>query len=400
MASPNQSHIEKSRFTTVSKEKMSLGRRVSAICHNARYYSVKARPTVQTLDRIEDFPAGSTILSMIQPTGQFHLGNYLGAIRSWKQLSETDSANTKYLFAIADLHAITTPQDPRELKRRRYEAIASLLASGLDHDKCTLYHQSSVPEHTELNWYLTSIASMGNLNRMTQWKLKSQLQQNSSIYDDNVLDNTRAGLLCYPVLQAADILIYKATHVPVGDDQSQHLELCRGLANSFNHQFKTKFFPIPKTLLTPAKKILSLRNPSKKMSKSDPDQNSSLFMTETPENIMKKVRKATTDSIQGKVYFDPINRPGVSNMINIISGLTNKSIDETVSDLEWIQDHKQLKDHLIELLIEEFKEKRRVYNELIGDFAYLDTICKSGTGKARQIALANIVEIRKIMGLD
>lgn len=376
-------------------------RRLSLRSNHGRYYSVKPRTrSVQTIDKIDEFPAGSTIFSMIQPTGQFHLGNYLGAIRSWKQLSETESPNTKYIFGIADLHAITSPQDPKELKSRRYEAIASLLASGLSHDKCILYHQSSVPEHTELNWYLTSIASMGSLNRMTQWKLKSHLQQNSSIYDEKVLDNTRAGLLCYPVLQAADILIYKATHVPVGDDQSQHLELCRGLANSFNHQFKTKYFPVPRTLLTPAKKILSLRNPAKKMSKSDPEQSSSIYITETPENIRKKIRRATTDSIQGKVYFDPVARPGVSNMINIISGLTNKPIDETVTDLQWIQDHKQLKDHLVELLVEEFKDKRRLYNELTQDHAYLDTICKSGTEKARQIALTNIIEIRKIIGLD
>ncbi|KAK6465590.1 mitochondrial tryptophanyl-tRNA synthetase [Scheffersomyces coipomensis] len=370
-----------------------------------RFYSTNSGSTittnsVQTIQGIEKFPNNSTIFSLIQPTGKIHIGNYLGAINSWKELSEVESEGTKYLFGTADLHAITQTIDAKILKQYRMEAIASLISSGLNPEKCILFHQSAVPEHSELNWYLTCITSMGMLNRMTQWKSKAHQDQTSSIFEEKVLEQTKAGLLCYPVLQAADILIYKSTHVPVGDDQSQHLELTRNLAQSFNHIYKTKFFPMPKTLLTPAKKILSLRNPLKKMSKSDVDQSSCIYVTESSEEISKKIRKATTDSIQGKIYYDPVGRPGVSNLINIISGLTKKSIDETVVDLQWINDHKQLKDHVTELIVEEFKEKRHMYDQLLNDVAYLDKICQQGRDKAREIASDNIKQIRGIIGLD
>ncbi|KAK6201298.1 mitochondrial tryptophanyl-tRNA synthetase [Scheffersomyces amazonensis] len=362
--------------------------------------SVLSTKSVQTIQGIEKFPTNSTIFSLIQPTGKIHLGNYLGAIRSWKDLSEIESEGTRYLFGTADLHAITVPKQAQQLKQYRVEAIASLIASGLDVTKCTLFHQSSVPEHTELNWYLTTITSMGMLNRMTQWKSKANQEESSSIFEEKVLEKTKAGLLCYPVLQAADILIYRSTHVPVGDDQSQHLELTRNIASSFNHVFGKDYFPIPKTLLTPAKKILSLRNPSKKMSKSDPDQNSCVYVTESPDEIAKKIRKATTDSIQGKLYYDPEQRPGVSNLINIISGLTRKSIDDTVTDLQWVKDHKQLKDQVTELLVEEFNPKRHLYEQLLNDKPYLDKICREGTDKAREIASVNIGQIRALIGLD
>lgn len=356
--------------------------------------------SVNVIDSVPKFPPNSTIFSLIQPTGKIHLGNYLGAIRNWKDLSESQSPGTKYIFGIADLHAITVPQNPAKLKENRYEAIASLLSAGIDPDACILYHQSSVPEHTELNWILTCITSMGSLNRMTQWKLKSQQIETSTIFDEDVLGKTKAGLLCYPVLQAADILIFKSTHVPVGDDQSQHLELCRNIASTFNHTFKTNYFPLPSTLLTPAKKMLSLRNPTKKMSKSDADQNSCIYVTESPDAIAKKIKKATTDSIQGKIYYDPENRPGISNLINIISGLSRKSVVDTVEDLLWVKDHKQLKDHVTELIVEEFADKRHLFNELMTDFSYLDLICKVGTTKAREVTLVNIQEIKKIVGLD
>lgn len=363
----------------------------------ARSYSLSS---VNVMETIPTFPENSTIFSLIQPTGKIHLGNYLGAIRNWKDLSESQSPGSRYIFGIADLHAITIPQEPTRLREHRHEAIASLVSAGIDPEKCILYHQSSVPEHTELNWILTCITSLGSLNRMTQWKLKSLQGDSSSIFDEEVLGKTKAGLLCYPVLQAADILIFKSTYVPVGDDQSQHLELCRNIAATFNHTYKCNYFPLPRTLLTPAKKILSLRNPVKKMSKSDADQNSCIYVTESPDTIAKKIRKATTDSIQGKVYYDPENRPGVSNLINIISGLSRKSIPETVDGLLWINNHKQLKDHATELIVEEFKEKRCLFNNLMEDRAYLDQICKAGTTKAREITLVNIRDIKKIVGLD
>ena len=210
------------------------------------------------------------------------------------------------------------------------------------------------------------MTSMGALNRMTQWKLKAQQLDNSSILEDNVLEKTKAGLFCYPALQAADILLYKSTHVPVGDDQSQHLELCRSIAKTFNSTYKTNVFPLPKTLLTPAKKILSLKNPQKKMSKSDPVATSCVYVTDSPEDIQFKIRKATTDSIQGSIYYDPIERPGVSNLINIVSGISNKPVDE----------------------------------ELMKDKVYLDSICSQGRDKARELALVNLHQVKSIIGMD
>lgn len=355
--------------------------------------------SVQT-SAISKFPEGSTIYSLIQPTGRIHLGNYLGAIRNWRDISSIESRDTKYIFGIADLHALTLPQDPVILKKNRYEAIASILAAGIDPEKCILYHQSSVPEHAELNWILTCITSMGYLNRMTQWKLKAKTGDDSSVYQDEVLANVKAGLLCYPILQTADILLYKSTHVPVGDDQSQHLELCRHTASNFNHAFKTNFFPQPKTLLTPTKKVLSLRNPAKKMSKSDIDQNSCIYVNDSFEITSKKIRKATTDSIQGKITYDPIERPGVSNLLTIISGLTRKPMETTVDELLWITNHKELKDYVSELLEAEFKDTRQLFDELTKNTEYLDKICKNGNDRARSIASTNMKEIKKLTGLD
>lgn len=358
--------------------------------------------TVQEIKQTDaTLPSNSTIFSLIQPTGKIHLGNYLGAVKSWRTLSESNTDPTnKFIYGIADLHAITIPKNPQELKDYRYNAIASLLASGLDTSKCILFFQSSVPEHAELNWFLTCLTSMGALNRMTQWKSKAQQQESSSIFEDNVLEKTKAGLFCYPALQAADILLYKSTHVPVGDDQSQHLELCRNIARTFNSTFNTDYFPLPNTLLTPAKKVLSLKNPAKKMSKSDPVATSCVYVTDSPSDIELKIRKATTDSIQGTIYYDPIERPGVSNLINIVSGLTNKSIDEVVESLSHVTNHKQLKDYVTSVIIEEFDPKRQLYEELMKDRSYLEQICSQGRDTAREIALANLQEVKVIMGLD
>lgn len=358
--------------------------------------SVRRASTISVGQRF-DIPANSRIFSLIQPTGKIHLGNYLGAISNWKDISETPSDGSQFIYGIADLHSITLPYDPRQLKVLRYEAIASLIASGLDPQRCIIFHQSAVPEHSELMWILTCLTSMGALNRMTQWKLKAKLE--NGMINEQTFGQTKAGLLNYPILQAADILIYRSTHVPVGEDQSQHLELCRDIAQIFNTTYNTDFFPLPKTLLTPTKKILSLRNPAKKMSKSDKDQSSSVYVTEDEDSISKKIRKATTDSIQ-EIYYDPETRPGVSNLINIISGLTRKPIDETVKEIDWIKNHKQLKDHVTALIIDEFKQKRHLYDELMKDVGYLDQVCNHGREKASAIARDNIKQIKAITGLD
>ncbi|RLV90480.1 Tryptophan--tRNA ligase mitochondrial [Spathaspora sp. JA1] len=359
----------------------------------------KTARTVQEISKHQHLPNNSRVFSLIQPTGKFHIGNYLGAIQSWKTLSETESPGTQYIFGIADLHAITTGVK-KDLKQNRYEAMAGILACGLDPEKSILFFQSSVPEHAELHWYLTCLTSMGQLNRMTQWKSKAKQLGEDESDQLKFLQHTKAGLLCYPILQAADILIYRSTHVPVGDDQCQHLEMCRSVATNFNHSYKTDFFPIPQTLLTPAKKILSLTNPTKKMSKSDLDQNSCIYITDSPEVIAKKIRKATTDSIQGQVYFDPETRPGVSNLINILSGVTNKSIDQTVQDLSYVENHKQLKDHVTDVLVNEFKHQRELYQDLMKDELYLQKICHEGRDRARELATKNIEEVRQIIGMD
>lgn len=355
------------------------------------------RSSSVSLSRKFDVAPNSRIFSLIQPTGKIHLGNYLGAICNWKDISETSSEGSQYIYGIADLHSLTLPYDPKQLKVLRYEAIASLIASGVDPDRCILFHQSAVPEHSELMWILTCLTSMGALNRMTQWKLKAKIE--SGTVSEQSFGQTKAGLLNYPILQAADILIYRSTHVPVGEDQSQHIELCRDIAQTFNSTYNTEFFPLPKTLLTPTKKILSLRNPAKKMSKSDKDQSASVYVTEDEASISKKIRRATTDSIQS-IYFDPENRPGVSNLINIVSGLTRKSIEDTVKEIDWIKNHKQLKDHVTELIIEEFKPKRHLYDELMKDVGHLEKVCNLGREKASAIARKNINEVKAIAGLD
>lgn len=357
--------------------------------------------TVQTVTKLGEFPPNSTIYLLIQPTGKIHLGNYLGAVRNWKDLAleaEKQEVPSKCIFGTADLHAITIFKDPSELRKFRYEAMASLLAAGLNPEKCILYHQSSVPEHTQLSWILTCLTNIGSLNRMTQWKLKAHIDGN--IFNDEEVGKAKAGLLCYPVLQAADVLLYKSTHVPVGDDQSQHLELTRGIATSFNHSYKTNMFPLPKTLLTPTKKILSLRNPEKKMSKSDPDQNSCIFVNEEPEVIARKIRKATTDSIQGRIYYDPQERPGVSNLINIVSGIKRISIAEAEKEMEWMVSHKQLKDYVTEVIVEELRPHRHLFDELMTDKAYLEQIASEGTRKAREIASVNMRQIVELTGFD
>lgn len=356
------------------------------------------KPTVATLNSLATFPPDSRIFSMIQPTGKIHLGNYLGALKNWKDISYSAPAEVKCLFGTADLHSLTALPDANTLRQNREGAIASILALGLDPKKCIIFHQSSIPEHAELNWILVCLTSMGSLNRMTQWKLKSQVGESLSIYSDQVMGQTKAGILLYPVLQAADVLLYNSSHVPVGDDQVQHLELCRNIASTFNHTYG-EHFKLPQTLLTPTKKIASLRSPEKKMSKSDADQNSSIYMTDAPDVIAKKFRKAVTDSVQGAITFDPETRPGVLNLVNILSGIHNKSIEETVKDLQWVKDHKTLKDHVTEAVVEEFKPRRELYEKLILDRGYLEEVCAEGTEQAREIAQANISEIKRKVGL-
>ncbi|CCH43813.1 Tryptophanyl-tRNA synthetase [Wickerhamomyces ciferrii] len=362
----------------------------SIMAHAARNLGqIRLNSTVKTTSydpRKQEIPEHSTLFSMIQPTGMFHLGNYLGAVRAWKDLTDYAPDSTKLIFGTADLHAITIPKPAKDIRKFRSEAIASILASGVNHERAIIYHQSALPEHAELNWILSTLAGTGYLNRMTQWKSKSE-----------GLDNSSLGLFAYPVLQAADILLFKSTHVPVGDDQVQHLELCRTLAESFNKQFG-KTFKLPTTLLAPTKKILSLRDPLKKMSKSDKDQNATIYINETSDEIAKKIKKAVTDSTSTHFNYDPENRPGVSNLINIISGIQRKSIQEVESDISDFKDHKTFKDYVCYVINEEINEPRRKFEELVQNSNYLNKIVQEGNEKARAIASVNIKEFKQKVG--
>lgn len=371
------------------------------------------KETVQTVDYKStiNIPPNSTIFSMIQPTNRFHIGNYLGTIKIWRDFANNDQLlspqyNTKLLFGIADLHAITTPKpDPLQFKKARIEAIASIIASGISPEKAIIFTQSAIPEHSELFWIMSCLSGMGYLNRMTQWKSKSAgVSSTDSVFDEEILKKTKAGVFMYPVLQAADILLYQSTHVPVGEDQAQHLELCRHVCNLFNKQYgNAQFkFPEPRTVLAPTKKILSLRDPLKKMSKSDADQNSCIYITEDANTIQRKLRKAVTDSITDEPWqYDPAKRPGVSNLINIVSGLTNQGTDLVVQQLhaKGVADHKQLKDYVSDVVIKELAGAKNKFEELMDNEEYLLKVIDEGNLKAREIAVENIKRVKQCIGL-
>ncbi|KAG7860281.1 hypothetical protein KL939_001767 [Ogataea angusta] len=342
-------------------------------------------------------PQGSMLVSGIQPTGAFHLGNYLGATKTWHTIAQKLDSSSQMILFIADLHSLTVPQNYALLKRQRFEAYASLLACGLDPAKVTIYHQAAVPEHTQLQWALTCFAGMGLLNRMTQWKAKADLKGDAQI--QNELGAVKLGLFAYPVLMAADVLLFNATHVPVGQDQAQHLELTRDLVSAFNKQTKTKFFNLPKTLMAPSNKILNLRDPSKKMSKSDPDELTKITITEDPKSMRLKIMKATTDSIDGPLTFDPEQRPGISNLITIYSAIANQTIEETVPRIKDLS-KRELKELVADAVVKELQEPNRIYKELIASPELLHKLSLEGAEKARAVASKNLKQVYKILGLD
>lgn len=353
----------------------------------------------------------STIFSMIQPTGVFHVGNYLGAVRSWVDLQESSPAGTKLIFGVADLHALTVPKDdPKGLRFCRRQAVASMLATGIDPEKCIVFQQSQVAGHTRLYWQLSTVVGMGYMNRMNQWKSKANLDDSASLFEPNMdtaqaLSKLHLGLFAYPALQAADILIYKANYVPVGEDQSQHLELTRHITAAFNRHYPNAdtgkpIFPEPKTIFAPFKKVASLRDPSKKMSKSDPDPTSCIYIPDSPDRISKCIRRAVTDSIQGPITFDPVNRPGIANLLEVASGFLRKESGQEVLDELRPADHRHLKDSVADIIIEGLKPVRERYAQLMTDMDYLDLISARGAEKARAIASETMAEVDRAIGLD
>ncbi|CCC69522.1 hypothetical protein NCAS_0C05320 [Naumovozyma castellii] len=357
--------------------------------------SMNSKGTVQNTDyALQDIsqtlPSDATIFSLIQPTGKFHLGNYLGATRIWKQISQSKQPTQTAIFGVADLHAITVPKpDPMEFLQCRREALASILSLGIDPQNAIMMYQSEVPQHTQLHWVLSTFTSMGVLNRMTQWKAKAKSNHMS----------VKLGLFSYPVLQAADILLYKATHVPVGDDQCQPLELCRSIAQQFNQFYGDEnFFPIPRTILAPTKKILSLGDPLKKMSKSDPNKDSNIYVNDAADVIVKKIRKAVTDSVTGPITFDPVNRPGVSNLLNMVSGITQREMSAVEQEVSHLSHLGEFKNYVAEIVVEELRGPRERYEQLMNEPEYLKQVGDQGAERARAIAEVNMRQVYRMMG--
>lgn len=322
------------------------------------------------------------IVSGIQPTGQIHIGNYLGAIKQWIELQDQHEC----VFFIADLHALTVPYSPQELLLQIKEKVIAYIAAGIDPSKSIIFVQSKVREHSELCWLLNTICPIGELERMTQYKDKSkQLKQ-----------NINAGLLDYPVLQAADVLLYKGEAVPVGKDQEQHVELMRSLAKKFNQKFG-QTFPEPEVILPESgEKIMSLTNPKKKMSKSD-EPKSYISLFDSPEEINRKVMSATTDS--GKdIKYNLTKKPGISNLLTIYSLFQDTSIQKIENQFVK-KSYIEFKKSLAELIINYLEPFRRKQKELLSQKEHLQEILRRGQLQAQSIAQETMEEVRKKMGL-
>ena len=330
------------------------------------------------------------IFSGIQPTGNLHLGNYLGAIKNWVKLQ----ADFSSIFSIVDLHAITVPQEPLKLRASIHEVTAAIIASGIDTNKSILFNQSSVKEHAELAWIFNCVCRIGWLNRMTQFKEKAGKNR----------ENATVGLYSYPVLMAADILLYKATHVPVGDDQKQHIELARDIASSFNNMFtldnENNFFSLPEPqIFGPATRVMSLRDGTKKMSKSDPSDASRINLTDTKEEISSKIKKAKTDPNPLPETVDELKkRPEAFNLLNIYSSLSNQTLDKTVENFVG-KGFSHFKPKLIELAVENLNPISSEMRYLLKDTKAIDKILKTGEIKAREIAEPVLKDVKSLVGL-
>ena len=332
--------------------------------------------------------AHKRIVSGTRATGGLHLGNYIGALKQWKAFVDREN-DADFLYFIADLHAITTPFEPSELQTNTLEIAAAYIASGLDIDKVTLFAQSAVPEHTYLQWLFTSVTPLGWLNRMTQFKDKAGKKR----------DNASLGLFAYPVLQAADVLLYQATHVPVGEDQKQHIELSREIAGAFNHRFKQDFFILPEpVILQEGARIMSLRDGTSKMSKSAQSDMSRINLMDDADAIAKKVRKAKTDPDPLPESWGELSeRPEAKNLITIYAALSDMSRQE-ILDKYAGQPFSVFKPALADLMVATIGPVCKEMNKLMDDRAYLERLLASGAGKAREIATPVLLQAREAMG--
>lgn len=333
------------------------------------------------------------VVSGIQPTGNLHLGNYLGAIRNWVKMQDEGEC----LFFLADLHAISQPHVPAELTANTREMAAALIACGIDTDKSILFNQTQVPAHSQLQWLLNGTARMGWLNRMTQWKDKAGKNR----------EGASVALFTYPVLQAADVLLYQATHVPVGEDQKQHLELARDIAQKFNNDFGVagsewgeEIFTLPEPIIPPeAARIMSLRDGSAKMSKSDPSDMSRINLTDDADSIMQKVRKAKTDPEPLPSEKEGLTgRPEAENLVGIYAALQGSSVDTVLSQFGG-QGFGAFKPALGELLVNKLAPIAERFNALRQDTAAIDAALQKGAAKARALAEPTLDRTYKALGL-
>ncbi len=322
------------------------------------------------------------IFSGFQPTGNLHLGNYLGAIRAWVDMQHQYES----LFCIVDLHAITVPQDPAKLRAAIRETAAAYIACGIDPVKNIIFPQSAVAEHSELAWILSCNAPIGWLNRMTQFKDKAGKDK----------EKAPLGLYSYPVLMAADILLYKTTHVPVGEDQKQHIELARDIAGAFNRNFGREFFPLPEPVIrAEAARIMSLRDGTKKMSKSDESDYSRINLTDDADTIALKFRKAKSDMMEGMSIED--SRPEASNLLGIYAVLKNISKEQAVAECKGLN-FSAFKNLITEVAVAHLSPITGKMRELLADADYLDSILKDGVQRAKGLASTTMDEVKDIVG--
>jgi tryptophanyl-tRNA synthetase len=325
------------------------------------------------------------IFSGVQPTGSLHLGNYLGAIRNWARLQDEFEA----IYCVVDLHAVTAPHDPKELSRATREVTAGLIASGIDPTRSIIFNQSMVPEHAELSWLFNCVARLGWLNRMTQFKEKAGKNR----------EQASVGLYAYPVLMAADILAYKATHVPVGEDQKQHLELTRDIAQSFNSTYGVDFFPLPEPqIFGSATRVMSLRDGTKKMSKSDESDYSRINMTDGADEIAQKIRKARTDPDPLPGTVDGLaERPEALNLVSIYAALEDIEIDKVIQEYQG-QGFSTFKKALADLAVVRLGPVGNEMKRLTTESGEIDKVLADGAERATQLSRPIVAEVREIMG--
>ncbi|MBI4968725.1 MAG: tryptophan--tRNA ligase [Rhodospirillales bacterium] len=325
------------------------------------------------------------IFSGVQPTGNLHLGNYLGAIRNWVALQH----QYECLFCMVDMHAITVWQEPAQLKANTREVAAGLIAAGIDPKKNILFNQSQVPGHAELAWVFNCVARLGWLNRMTQFKEKAGKHR----------ENASVGLYAYPNLMAADIMLYKATHVPVGEDQKQHLELTRDIAQKFNNDFKTEFFPLVEPLIFGvASRVMSLRDGTKKMSKSDPSDYSRINMTDDADAIAQKVRKAKTDPDPLPERPDGLEtRPEAANLVGIYAALSDQAVEPVLARYAGAQ-FSAFKNDLVDLAVAKLGPINAEMKRLMADPAQIDAVLRDGAQRARALSEPILAQVYDIVG--